>query len=1043
MALRVLQANINHCESAQDLLYQSMAQWLIHLAVVSEPYYVPPDWVSDRDGTVALVSRGAVGSPPFEKVTKGRGCVAALLGGIVIIGCYFSPNRNVADFEHFLAELGSLVLQSRPYPVIVAGDLNGKSEAWGSPVRNERAEPMEDWLVQVGLSVLNRGSEWTCVRHNGGSIVDVTFASPALESRVQGWRVIVNVETLSDHRYIRYDVSATLDTTRWTNICGAGPRWVLHRLDREALEEAAIVHAWASSPESLPHVDDEANWFRETLSQICDAAMPRARPIPPKKEMYWWSSEIADLRRACMSARRQYTRHRRRTRRSNDVPPDAEEIALLTAYKAAKKAIKIAIRRSKEAARNEMLEALDVDPWGRPYRAARKKLRPWAPPLTQSLRPQLVDQVTSALFPSRPPHAPPSMAAVLEPAEDNHVPPVTEAELRVALHRLRTRKAAPGLDGIPGRVVYLALREHLGPRFLRFLSQCLEQGSFPLQWRTGKLVLLQKEGRPADSPSAYRPIVLLDEVGKLFERIIADRITEHLESEGPNLSENQFGFRRGRSTVHAILRVKTLADEAVRDGDVMIAVSLDISNAFNTLPWPCIKEAFGYHRMPKYLIEIVDSYLSERFITYPGREAWGRKAMSCGVPQGSVLGPLLWNIGYDWVLRGATLRGIETTCYADDTLITARGITFRDAAILATAGVAQMVRRIRMLGLEVALHKSEALCFHGARNAPPPGSGIVVGGERIAVQSTMKYLGLVLDSRWNFAAHFERLAIKLVATCAALSRLLPNLGGPRTSCRRLYMGIVRSMAMYGAPVWADNLSRSNITHLRRAQRVMASRVIRAYCTISAEAACLIAGSLPWDLDAGVLSSLYHWREEARRTDMRPAPREIGAARDGYVDDAIELWTRRLDESAYGRRTIDAILPALRQWLDREHGSCTFRVSQMLSGHGCFGKYLCRIGREETQACHHCGAAVDSAEHTLAECPAWADERSALCAVIGQDLTLPAVIAAIVSSRPAWRAFSTFCETVMSQKEDAEREREQEDPARRRARRGRRPRGGRR
>lgn len=70
-----------------------------------------------------------------------------------------------------------------------------------------------------------------------------------------------------------------------------------------------------------------------------------------------------------------------------------------------------------------------------------------------------------------------------------------------------------------------------------------------------------------------------------------------------------------------------------------------------------------------------------------------------------------------------------------------------DAAILATAGVAQVVPRIRLLGLEVALEKSEALVFHGPRNAPSRGLSVVVGGTFIVVEPTMRYLGLVLDGR--------------------------------------------------------------------------------------------------------------------------------------------------------------------------------------------------------------------------------------------------------------------------------------------------------
>jgi len=95
---------------------------------------------------------------------------------------------------------------------------------------------------------------------------------------------------------------------------------------------------------------------------------------------------------------------------------------------------------------------------------------------------------------------------------------------------------------------------------------------------------------------------------------------------------------------------------------------------------------------------------------------------------------------------------------------------------------------------------------------------------------------------------------------------------------------------------------------------------------------------------------------------------------------------------------------------------------MLTGHGWFGEYLCRIGKERTAKCHYCDHPHDSAQHTLEFCPAWAAERAILVAAVGADLSLPAVIRAMVGRTEAWQAMFSFCGKVMLQKEDAERER---------------------
>lgn len=182
-------------------------------------------------------------------------------------------------------------------------------------------------------------------------------------------------------------------------------------------------------------------------------------------------------------------------------------------------------------------------------------------------------------------------------------------------------------------------------------DRCLKDGMYPRAWRTARLVLLRKEGRPLDSPSAYRPICLLDEVGKLLERIIAARLEAHMERREPGWHDSQYGFRRGRSTVDAVRRVCSKVEDMVSQEGVAIAVSLDITNAFNSIPWARILEALNYYEIPEYLVRVIRAYLCDRWIIYNTKDGETRKPVECGVPQGSVLGPILWNTAYDRVLE--------------------------------------------------------------------------------------------------------------------------------------------------------------------------------------------------------------------------------------------------------------------------------------------------------------------------------------------------------------------------------------------------------
>ncbi|XP_062524467.1 uncharacterized protein LOC134198853 [Bombyx mori] len=454
---------------AQDLLIQSMAERLTHLAVVAEPYRVPsvPDWAGDVDGLVAVVQRrSAVGAPPeFDVVQRGRGYVAVFWAGLLVVGVYFSPNRPLAEFESFLDELGQVVGRSHSRRALVLGDLNAKSSAWGSPVTCPRGREMEEWLVGSGLVVLNRGAENTCVRRSGGSVVDVSFATPDVARRVRGWKVLSDVETLSDHRYIRFRVSAAPESSTVTlHFDGGaeGPRWALKRLDVERLQEAAVVQAW-----------------------------------------------------------------RRRD--------EEEEDRAYEAYRVDVRALRVAIGEAKEAAWKELLETLDRDPWGRPYHTARSTMRPWAPPTTSTLPPDMVRHVVGGLFPSAPeiPFVPPVMSSARDGAWAEEEDDVSPAEFDAAVEKMKLKRTAPGPDGIPNRAWALALKMEggLGPVLRGLFSRCLREGRFPAIWKKGRLVLIPKEGRPRDQPSGYRSIVVLDEAGKLLERVVASRLVHHLENQ--------------------------------------------------------------------------------------------------------------------------------------------------------------------------------------------------------------------------------------------------------------------------------------------------------------------------------------------------------------------------------------------------------------------------------------------------------------------------------------------------------------------------------
>jgi len=124
---------------------QALAEWRIELAVVAEPYFIPPDranWLEDVTGSVTIVGPFAAGSLPLSAHTRGRGYVVAQWEETAVVGVYFSPNRSLAEFEEFLDRVGIEVGRLLPGPVLVMGDLNAKAIEWGSPRTDARGETL-------------------------------------------------------------------------------------------------------------------------------------------------------------------------------------------------------------------------------------------------------------------------------------------------------------------------------------------------------------------------------------------------------------------------------------------------------------------------------------------------------------------------------------------------------------------------------------------------------------------------------------------------------------------------------------------------------------------------------------------------------------------------------------------------------------------------------------------------------------------------------------------------------------------------------------
>ncbi|KAL1454497.1 hypothetical protein WDU94_010739 [Cyamophila willieti] len=176
-------------------------------------------------------------------------------------------------------------------------------------------------------------------------------------------------------------------------------------------------------------------------------------------------------------------------------------------------------------------------------------------------------------------------------------------------------KTAPGPDGVVPEIVkhfVLACPDYV----LEVFNNILKQGIFPSMWKRARVVLLPKPGKPPLHPSSYRPLCLLDTFSKLLEKLLVRRMNEELGNQG--LSNEQYGFRAGKSTVDAIQRVFNIANDerakSRRRRGLCLMVTLDVRNVFNSAPWDKIVESLEAKNISPYILRLFKSYFNDRYI---------------------------------------------------------------------------------------------------------------------------------------------------------------------------------------------------------------------------------------------------------------------------------------------------------------------------------------------------------------------------------------------------------------------------------------------
>lgn len=988
--MRILQLNLNHCEAAQDLLAQTVRELDIDVAILSEQYKDHREewWATDTSGRAAIWICGIRQVQETMRIPN-AGFTWARVDGIYFYSVYAPPNVPLEDFETLLSNLVNDIMGR--HPVIVAGDFNAWAVEWGSKWTNRRGATLLDAFAPLNVVLLNSGTEPTFAKGGTSSMVDLTFASESLVVLGTTWEVCGNY-THSDHQAILCILAEHVKHEK--TVHGKGRRWSTKTFDKESF---MVMMKQGIALDGTP--DNMADQVMSRVSGACDASMAKLLRRDRRPPIYWWNGTIAELRKRCHKSRRIYQRERARGSCNR----------LLNQFKQDRRDLSRAIKASKRECWRELCKEVDVDPWGRPYRVVMAKLK--SSSRSAPTCPMLLRKIVRTLFPHQP-----NLRAQTTLLRSEDVAPIEMEELLAACRKIGDNKA-PGPDGIPNVALKLAVRT--SPEiFLEMYNECLRKRVFPRRWKQQRLVLLPKGGRDPNDPASYRPLCLLDTAGKIYERVICDRLEAFIENT-QGLSDNQFGFRRARSTVEAIKKVVETASAAVegkrwRRGSkkYCAVVTLDVKNAFNSASWGCILDALHRLEVPEYIISIVTDYFKNRTLMYDTRDGPGIYNVTGGVPQGAVLAPTLWNTMYDAVLRLQLPQGAETIGFADDLAVTVVAKHLEEVVQIGNEAIRIIRQWLTSVDLQLANHKTEAVLITSRKKRESV--TFTVGRQRIRSQPYLRYLGVWVDARLRFDAHLRSCSERASGVAAALARVMPNTGGPRQDRRKLISSVTTSILLYAAPIWAGTLEtkeygRGAVTVYRRC----ALRIACAFRTVSYEAACVVAEMPPIELLAAERQQVYY-RKQQEPQNPHVAKSERSAT--------IARWQSRWNASTKGRWT-HRLIPDIASWMERKHGGVGYYLTQMLTGHGCFRAYQYRFKLDDDPACPACPQEPENAEHAYFVCPRFQEEREDLRVLLQQQqLTPEETVTMMLARQECWDAVADFAARVGKKLRLDERER---------------------
>lgn len=395
---------------------------------------------------------------------------------------------------------------------------------------------------------------------------------------------------------------------------------------------------------------------------------------------------------------------------------------------------------------------------------------------------------------------------------------ISQSEMQKALCALNVNKS-PGPDGLHPRILK-ELSNELSLPLTALFNKSLTSGKLPSQWKSAEVRPIFKKGNKSEAGN-YRPVSLTSIVCKIFEGFIRDAILNHL-NDNNLLSDHQFGFSKGRSCVTQLLVTINEWMSYLDENIPVDAIYLDLRKAFDTVPHKRLINKLKGYGIHGNLLSWIEDFLNERtqFVSVNGERSEESKVIS-GVPQGSVLGPILF------IYYINDMPNVQDQCslkiFADDTKAFSAVESMDDRHKLQDC-IDKLVEWSDQWLLKFNSDKCKVM--HLGKNNPYYDYYMLdsEGNQKRLLESTEaeKDLGVVVDPLLSFDKHVNDTTKKANKIAGLLVRTITN---KRSDIMiPLYKSLVRPILEYGNAVWSPFLKK-HVDLIEGVQRRFTKRVV--------------------------------------------------------------------------------------------------------------------------------------------------------------------------------------------------------------------------